>query len=41
MKCDVKKYLKYLKDRKTKNRVKNEECFKNKKYDTNSTSTKN
>jgi hypothetical protein len=41
MKCDIRKYLKYLKDRKKKNRIKNEECCKNKEYDTNNPSTKN
>jgi hypothetical protein len=41
MKCDIRKYLKYLKDRKKKNRIKNEECCKNKEYDTNNTPTKN
>jgi hypothetical protein len=33
-KCDVKKYLMYLKDRRKKIKIKNENCCKNKKYDT-------
>lgn len=37
-KYDIKKYLKYLKDRRNRIKIKNENCCKNKKYDTNNTS---